>query len=63
MTLIIYCKDHRRRPVRFGYPSISRDTQADIPLSWCCQCGSEVFDRGQTKCIQCRNKKGETEDE
>ena len=57
--LIVYCKDHRRRPVRFGYAPSMRDLQADIPRTWCCQCGSEVFENGQDRCIRCRSWKGE----
>ena len=57
--LIVYCIDHRRRPVRFGYAPSMRDLQADIPRTWCCLCGSEGFERGQDRCIRCRSLKGE----
>ena len=57
--LIVYCKDHRRRPVRFGYAPSIRDLQADIPRTWCCLCGSEVFENGQDRCIRCCSLKGE----
>ena len=58
INLIVYCKDHCRQPVRFGFPPPLRDIQADIPKSWCCLCGSEVFERGQDRCIRCRGAKG-----
>lgn len=63
MTVIIYCKDHHRRPVRFGRGAIFSDTQAQIPLAWCCRCGSEVFDRRADHCSRCRSGKGELQDE
>lgn len=59
LTLMIYCKDHKRRPVRLGPYPYFRDTQAQIPPAWCSLCGSEVFDAGQHRCIHCRNAKGE----
>lgn len=59
MILTVYCKSHKRRPIRFGYHPLFRDTQGDIPTAWCCRCGSEVFDRGQQMCIGCRSVKGE----
>lgn len=62
MTVIVYRKDHRRRPVCFGRFPI-RDIQADIPSAWCQRCGREVFDPGQERCIWCRKAKGEMEDE
>lgn len=57
--LIVYCKDHRRRPIRFGFSPALRDRQADIPGSWCSLCGSEIFEEGQDRCIRCRSWKGE----
>lgn len=59
MTLTVYCKDHRRRPVRFGYAPFFRDLQSDIPLAWCSRCGCEVFEPGQDRCSRCRSTKGE----
>ena len=59
--LIVYCKDHRRRPIRIGFTSMLRDTQADIPLSWCSICGSEVFEYGKDRCIRCHRTKGARE--
>ena len=59
LTLIVYCKNHRRRPIQFGYTPIFRDPQADIPFAWCSLCGSEVFERGQDRCSRCRSAKGE----
>lgn len=58
MTLTVYCKSHKRRPIRFGYLPCFRDVQADIPAGWCQTCGSEVFIRGQTQCNQCRDRRG-----
>ena len=59
LTLTVYCKNHRRRPIRFGPMPYFRDPQADIPAGWCCRCGSEVFDSGKDLCIGCRSNKGE----
>ena len=59
LTLTVYCRNHRRRPIRFGPIPYFRDPQADIPAGWCCRCGSEVFDSGKDLCIECRSHKGE----
>lgn len=59
MTLIIYQKDHKRRPIRFGPAPLFHDTQADFPAGWCSQCGGEVFEMGRSRCIRCRKTKGE----
>ena len=59
LTLMIYSKDHKRKPVRIGPYPFFRDTQAQIPLAWCSICGSEVFEYGQHRCIHCRQRKGE----
>ena len=59
LTLTVYCKDHRRRPIRFGRRPVFRDMQADIPQAWCSRCGSEVFEPQQDHCIRCRSTKGE----
>ena len=59
MTLIVYCKDHKRRPIRFGYAPALRDVQGDIPPAWCSICGCEVFDAGCDRCSMCRRSKGE----
>ena len=59
LSVTIYCKDHKRMPVRFGFAPFLRDPQADIPLAWCICCGSEVFTPGQERCIRCRSTKGE----
>lgn len=59
MTVIIYCKNHRRRPIRLGYTPVFRDVQGDIPAGWCSNCGCEVFEQGEDRCKQCRNVKGE----
>lgn len=59
MNLTVYCKDHRRRPIRFGRTPFFMDRQADIPVGWCCLCGSEVFEYGQDRCCRCRDAKGE----
>ena len=56
ISLTVYLKDHKRMPARFGFFSPFRDTQADIPKGWCICCGSEVFDRGQERCIRCRKE-------
>ena len=58
LNLIVYCKDHKRRPVHLGPYPFFRDVQAQIPLAWCTECGSEIFDRGQLRCIRCRTTKG-----
>lgn len=59
MTLIIYQKDHKRKPIRFGPAPLFQDMQASFPAGWCSQCGSEVFDIGSSMCIRCRKTKGE----
>ena len=59
LALTVYCKNHRRRPVRFGHTPFFRDVQADIPAGWCCRCGSEVFESGKDLCMGCRSLKGE----
>ena len=59
--LTVYCKSHRRQPIRLGVPPLFRDVQGDLPLAWCCLCGGEIFDRGQQRCIRCRNAKGAKE--
>ena len=59
LTLIIYQKSHRRKPIRLGYAPLFRDTQADVPSGWCIQCGSEVFDHDRFQCPRCRETKGE----
>lgn len=57
MSVIIYCKSHRRRPIRFGYFPPVRDVQGDIPAGWCSACGSEVFQQGEDRCMWCRQRK------
>ena len=57
LSVLIYCKDHRRRPIRFGFPLLFRDTQGDIPVGWCNVCGSEVFCQGEDRCVRCRQGK------
>lgn len=59
LALTVYCKDRRRRPVRFGHTPFFRDVQADIPAGWCCRCGSEVFESGKDLCMGCHSLKGE----
>lgn len=59
LSLIIYCKDHKRRPIRFGATPLFRDAQASIPYGWCIRCGGEVFEEGQIRCVRCRKTKGE----
>lgn len=59
LHLIIYCKDHKRRPARLGAYPLFGDVQARIPRGWCPVCGSEVFEAGQLWCIRCRKMKGE----
>lgn len=60
MTVWIYCKSHRRQPLRFGARSPIGDRQADIPAGWCVRCASEVFSPGEDLCPRCRNGKGES---
>ena len=57
MTVIIYRKDHHRSPIHLGKRQFFRDIQADIPVGWCTLCGSEVFQRGEDRCIWCRKRK------
>lgn len=59
LTLMIYQKDHKRRPIRLGSVPLFHDTQAGFPAGWCYQCGGEVFEIGQSMCIRCRKMKGE----
>ena len=63
LSLICYCKSHNRRPIRIGTYPIFRDIQGQIPLAWCSECGSEVFDRAQQTCIHCREMKGASQNE
>ena len=62
LSLIIYCKNHRRRPVCTGRRPCFRDIQADIPTGWCPVCGSEIFEQDTDRCIRCRNVKGDREE-
>ena len=57
MTVIIYRKDHRRRPIHLGKRQFIRDIQADIPAGWCTLCGCEVFRQGEDRCIWCQKRK------
>ena len=59
ISLTVYLKDHRRMPVRFGSFPLFRDPQADIPRNWCICCGSEIFDRGEERCLLCRKERKE----
>ena len=59
LSLTVYCKDHKRRPIRLGYRSFFRDLQADIPTAWCSVCGSEIFEADTDRCTRCRHTKGE----
>ena len=59
VTLTVYCKNHKRKPIRYGHISLFRDRQADIPIGWCCLCGSEVFEIHNDLCVRCCNLKGE----
>lgn len=61
LTLIIYQKNHKRRPLRLGAAPLFMDTQADYPAGWCANCGSEVFESGRSVCSRCRKTKGEKE--
>ena len=58
LTLTVYCKNRKRRPVRFRLPIVPEDIQARIPPAWCSVCGSEVFEQGQNWCIRCRKTRG-----
>ena len=58
LTLRVYCKDHRRRPIRVGTLSYLSDFQGQLPVGWCPSCGREVFDREQDRCAECRDTKG-----
>ena len=58
LTLTVYCKSHKRRPIRFSTPMAFQDIQAQIPPAWCSVCGSEVFERGQDRCVRCRKARG-----
>ena len=57
MSVIIYCKDHYRRPVRFASIPLFRDVQSEIPSGWCDVCGCEIFTPGEDRCILCRQRK------
>ena len=59
ISLTIYSKDHKRRPIHFGPLAFFRDRQADIPANWCSRCGCEIFETGRELCIACRKCKGE----
>ena len=59
--LVIYCRSHRRRPVRFGRLPPMGDIQGDLPAGWCECCGREVFTRGTRLCSWCQVSKGEFE--
>ena len=59
LSLIVYCKSHKRKPVQFGRLPYFRDAQADIPAGWCEGCGCEIFDYGQTQCSRCHDEKGD----
>lgn len=59
LTLLIYCKDHKRRPIRFGASLPFRDIQGQIPAGWCSDCGCEIFEGMQERCRQCSEAKGE----
>lgn len=59
LSLIIYCKSHKRRPIHIGTLPCLRDVQADIPVGWCQVCGCEVFEENQDRCIRCRTRKGD----
>ena len=58
LTLLIYCKDHKRRPIRLGAQPVFRDIQGQIPYGWCPDCGREVFEPDQERCVECRSAKG-----
>ena len=55
---IVYCRSHKRRPVRFGRGAPFTDSQACIPTGWCETCGRELFGQ-RSLCDWCRSKKGE----
>lgn len=57
--MLLYCKSHKRRPVRLGIRPVFLDPQADIPRGWCECCGAEVFHPHQRQCQGCRDTKGE----
>lgn len=57
MSVILYCKDHRRKPILLGFPPLFRDIQGGIPTGWCSICGSEVFLQREDRCARCRQRK------
>lgn len=45
------------RPVlRFGR-GLNPDVQGRLPVSWCCLCGSEVFEADRPLCRRCARRK------
>ena len=55
LSLIVYQKDHRRRPIRFAVSQLWQDPQAVLPIGWCYQCGGEIFESGRSQCIRTRD--------
>ena len=56
--VIVYCKSHKRRPIRFGRDLPMRDAQAQIPAGWCERCGREIFARNERLCPWCLEQRG-----
>ncbi len=59
--MIVYLRSHRRRPVRLGLRWGSADLQGEIPRSWCCRCGAEVFRPGAVCCSRCQKEDNDDE--